>query len=53
MKVTVIGPSEEIKFKADQYKYVFKSINLQGYSTLIDNLIIFRQNANKYVDSML
>ena len=53
MKVQVIGSSEELKFKADQYKYVFKSTNLGGFSCLIDNLISFRERSNPYVDSML
>ena len=39
MKVAVLGPAEEFKFKADLYKYVFKSVNLTGYSSLIENLI--------------
>jgi len=53
MKVSIIGDSEAIKFQADSFKYAFKSINLQGYSSLIENLIEFRERSNPYVDSML
>ena len=39
MKVSIIGDCEAVKFQADSFKYAFKSINLQGYSSLIENLI--------------
>ena len=48
-----MGSVEEVKFKVDQFKYAFKSVNLNGYSSLIDNLIEFRERSNPYVDSML
>ena len=53
MKVSIIGDSEAVKFQAESFKYAFKSINLQGYSSLIENLIQFRERSNPYVDSML
>ena len=53
MKVTIIGDSEAVKFQVESFKYAFKSINLQGYSALIENLIQFRERSNPYVDSML
>lgn len=53
MKVTIIGDSESLKFKADSFRYAFKSINLTSYSDLIENLIQFRERSNPYVDSML
>lgn len=53
MKVSVIGDQESVKFQAESFKYAFKSINLQGYSSLIENLIQFRERSNPYVDSML
>jgi hypothetical protein len=49
----VIGSVEDVKFKADQFKYAFKSVNLNGFSSLIQNLIDFRERSNPYVDSML
>lgn len=42
-----------MKFRVDQYKYAFKSVNLQSYRSLVENLIEFRERANPYVDSML
>ena len=53
MKLCIIGDSESVKFKADSFKFCFKSINLQGYSSLVENLIEFRERSNPYVDSML
>ena len=49
----VIGDADQVKFRAESYRYCFKSINLQGYRSLIENLIYFREQANPYVDSML
>ena len=37
----------------DQYKFAVKSVNLNGFSSLIENLIEFRERSNPYVDSML
>lgn len=53
MKVSIIGDSEAVKLKVDQYKFAFKSVNLLGFSSLIENLIQFRERSNPYVDSML
>jgi hypothetical protein len=53
MKVSIIGDSEAVKLKVDQYKFAFKSVNLSGFSSLIENLIQFRERSNPYVDSML
>ena len=53
MKVSIIGDPEAVKFQAESFKYAFKSVNLQGYSSLIENLIQFRERSNPYVDSML
>lgn len=53
MKIKIIGKTDDLKFQAPQYKYAFKSVNLQGYETLIENLIEFRQLKNPYVDSIL
>ena len=53
MKVSIIGDNESVKFQAESFKYAFKSINLQGYTSLIENLIEFRERSNPYVDSML
>ena len=53
LKVSIIGSVEEVKIKVDQYKFAFKSVNLNGFSSLIDNLIEFRERSNPYVDSML
>lgn len=53
MKVSVIGNADEVKHKAEQYKYAFKSVNLNGFSSLIENLIQFRELSNPYVDKML
>ena len=39
MKVSIIGDPDAIKFQAESFKYAFKSINLQGYTSLIVNLI--------------
>lgn len=35
------------------YKYAYKSINLQGHQMLIQNLIEFRSQKNPYVDNIL
>jgi hypothetical protein len=53
MKVSIIGDTEAVKLKVDQYKFAFKSVNLSGFSSLIENLIQFRERSNPYVDSML
>ena len=53
IKISTLGSSEVSKFKVDQYKFGFKSVNLNGYSSLIQNLIEFRERSNPYVDSML
>ena len=53
MKLSIIGDNETVKFKAEQFKFAFKSVNLMGYSSLIENLIEFRERSNPYVDSML
>jgi hypothetical protein len=53
MKVTIIGKTDDLKVSAALYCYAFKSINLQGYQTLIENLIEFRELKNPYVDSIL
>jgi len=53
MKVAIIGAAEETKIKVDQYKFAIKSVNLNGFSSLIDNLIDFREKSNPYVDTML
>jgi hypothetical protein len=53
MKVSIVGDAEAVKLKADQYKFAFKSVNLSGFSSLIENLIQFRERSNPYVDSML
>ncbi|CDW90096.1 UNKNOWN [Stylonychia lemnae] len=53
IKVSIIGAIEEVRYKADQYKFAFKSVNLNGFSSLIENLIEFRERSNPYVDSML
>lgn len=39
MKVSIIGDTEAVKVKVDQYKFAFKSVNLSGFSSLIENLI--------------
>jgi len=31
MKIGVIGNEEEVKIKVDQYKFAFKSVNLNGF----------------------
>ena len=48
-----MGEADQVKFRVDQYKYAFKSVNLQSYRSLVENLIEFRERANPYVDSML
>lgn len=53
MKVSIIGDSGPVKSRADSFKFAFKSVNLMGYSSLIENLIEFRESTNPYVDSML
>lgn len=53
IKVAILGEAEQVKYRVDQYKYSFKSVNLQSYRSLIENLIQFRERANPYVDSML
>jgi hypothetical protein len=53
MKVGIIGSVEDVKIKVDQYKFAIKSVNLNGFSSLIGNLIEFRERSNPYVDSML
>ena len=53
IKVAVLGSVEEAKIKVDQYKFAIKSVNLNGFSSLIENLIEFRERSNPYVDSML
>jgi len=53
MKVSIMGDHEAVKFKAESFKFAFKSVNLCGYSSLIENLIQFREKSNPYVDSML
>jgi hypothetical protein len=53
MRVTIIGSADQARLKVDQYKYAIKSVNLNGFSSLIDNLIEFRERSNPYVDSML
>ena len=42
MRVSIIGNSRPANLKVDQFKYAFKSVNLSGFSSLIDNLIEFR-----------
>ena len=39
LKVAVLGEAQQVKFRAEQYKYAFKSVNLQSYRTLVENLI--------------
>lgn len=53
MKIQIVGKTDDLKMKASEYKYCFKSTNLQGYQTLIENLIEFRELRNPYVDSIL
>jgi hypothetical protein len=53
MKVSVLGSLEEAKIKVDQYKFAFKSVNINAFSSLIENLIEFRERSNPYVDNML
>eukprot|EP00347_Sterkiella_histriomuscorum_P015353 403357339 len=53
IKVSIIGSVDEVRNKVDQYKYAFKSVNLNGFSSLVENLIEFRERSNPYVDSML
>ena len=53
MKVTILGKRDDLKFAAGQYQYAYKSVNLSGYQTLIENLIEFREIRNPYVDSIL
>ena len=53
MKVTILSQTDDVKLQAPQYIYAFKSINLQGYQTLIENLIEFREIKNPYIDSIL
>lgn len=53
IKVSIIGQSDGAKMKVDQFKFAFKSVNLNGFSSLIENLIEFRERSNPYVDSML
>lgn len=53
IKVSIIGSVDEVRNKVDQYKFAFKSVNLNGFSSLIENLIEFRERSNPYVDSML
>jgi len=31
MKVAVMGEADSVKFRSDQYKFAFKSVNLQSY----------------------
>jgi len=53
MKISPIGDAESFKFRAGGFRYGFKSVNLQSYRSLAQNLIEFREKANSYVDSML
>lgn len=53
MKVSILGSEDEVKIKVDQYKFAFKSVNLNGFSSMIENLIDFRDRANPYVDNIL
>lgn len=53
MRITIIGSTDEARIKVDQYKFAIKSVNLNGFSSLIENLIEFREKSNPYVDSML
>ncbi len=53
MKVSVLGSAEDAKIKVDQFKFAIKSVNLNGFSSLIENMIEFRERSNPYVDSML
>lgn len=39
LKVAIIGTVEDVKFKVDQFKFGFKSVNTNGFSSLIENLI--------------
>jgi len=43
LKVSIFGSEEESRIKVDQYKFAFKSVNLNGFSSLIENLIEFRE----------
>ena len=51
VKMSIIGDKTSVQ--PELYKYAFKSINLMGYTSMIENLIQFRQQSNPYVDSML
>lgn len=48
-----MGAIDEAQVKVDQYKFAIKSVNLNGFASLIDNLIEFRERSNPYVDTML
>ena len=43
IRVTIVGSIDQAKMKVDQYKYAIKSVNLNGFSSLIYNLIEFRE----------
>lgn len=53
MRVQIIGKTDDLKFTTGQYSYAYKSINLTGFMSLIENLIQFREIRNPYVDSIL
>ena len=39
MKIAPIGDADSFKFRAECFKYAFKSVNIQGYRSLVSNLI--------------
>ncbi|CAI2367160.1 unnamed protein product [Moneuplotes crassus] len=54
LKVKLIGNASKVKPKLEEYKYAFRSINLNQYTNLVNNLIAFRDGPeNKFLDSIL